>query len=278
MAKQSLGEIVTQLIASGKASIPVFDKTAAQAQEMLRRGEFNLTELEELVSSDPALTSGLLRAANSSFYGGLDKIVRVRDAIARLGTRDVSQVIVMVTQKEQYRLQDPKLAVMAGQLWRHAVACAAGSRWLAKRLRMPEVEREAMLAGLLHDVGKLFLLRVVDDLIQAKQLRDPSAELLQEMLGRMHCEQGEALLAAWNVPDPYQSIVRHHHDTDFSEDDMLLLVVRLADHACNRLGMGVTSMPDLVLASTAEAQVLRVPELMLAELEVALEDSKSLAP
>ncbi len=277
MAKQSLGEFVEQVIATGKASIPVFDKSAAQAQDMLTRGEFDLCALEELVSSDPALTSGLLRAANSSFFGGLDKIVRVRDAIARLGTRNVSHVIVMVAQKEQYRLQDPKLAVMAGQLWRHAVACAAGSRWLATRLHMPEVEREAMLAGLLHDVGKLFLLRVVDDLIQTRQLRDPSPQLLHELLGRMHCQQGEALLSAWNVPDPYRSIVRRHHDADFCEDDMLLLVVRLADHACNRLGMGTSPMPELVLASTAEAQALRIPELMLAELEVALEDAQSLA-
>jgi len=278
MAKQSLGEFVEQVIATGKATIPVFDANAAKAQDMLTRGEFDLGQLEELVSSDPALTSGLLRAANSSFYGGLDKIVRVRDAIARLGSRNVSQVIVMITQKEQYRLTDPKLAVMAGDLWRHAVACAAGSRWLAKRLHMPEVEREAMLAGLLHDVGKLFILRVVDDLIQSKQLRDPSPQLLHEMLGRMHGEKGESLLSAWNIPDPYRSIVRRHHEADFSDDDMLLLVVRLADHACNRLGMGITPMPDLVLASTAEAQALRVPELMLAELEVALEDSASLAP
>jgi HD-like signal output (HDOD) protein len=142
---------------------------------------------------------------------------------------------------------------------------------------MPEVEKEALLGGLLHDVGKLFLLRVVDDLIRAGHLRDPSAQLLQEVLSRMHCEQGEALLAAWNIPDPYRQLVRRHHDPDFDEDDLLLLVVRLADQACNKLGMGLVPTPGLVLATTPEAQALRIPELVLAELEVALEDSEELA-
>lgn len=278
MSKTSLGEIVQQTIASGKASLPVLDQNAARAQQMLQQGEFDLRELEQLVSSDPALTSGLLRAANSSFYGGLNKIVTVRDALARLGTNNVAQVIVMVTQKELYQLRDPKLASLAAVLWTHAVACGAGSRWLAKRLHMPEVEREALLGGLLHDVGKLLLLRVVDDLILARQLRDPSAQLLQEVLARMHAEQGEALLAAWNIPDPYRALVRRHHEPDFDENDMLLLCVRLADQACNKLGMGLAPAPELVLAGTPEAQALRLPELALAELEVALEDARNLAP
>jgi HD-like signal output (HDOD) protein len=277
VARRSLVDIVQATIASGKASIPVFDQNAARAQGMLSRGEFDLGELEELVSRDPALTSGLLRAANSSFYGGLDKVVTVGEAVRRLGSRSAAQVLVLVTQKRHYRLQDPALAGLADGLWLHAVGCAAGSRWLAQRLRMPEVEREALLAGLLHDVGKLFLLRVADDLIRARALREPSRELLREMLDRLHCEQGEALLAAWNIPDPYRSLVRRHHDPDFAEDDLLLLVVRLADQACNKLGLGLTPTPDLVLATTAEAQALRVPEMVLAELEVALEDSQGLA-
>jgi HD-like signal output (HDOD) protein len=275
--KQSLGEIVQQAIASGKATIPVFDRNAARAQQMLQRGEFDLRELEELVSRDPAITSGLLRAANSSFYGGLSKIVTVRDALARLGTTNIAQLIVLVTQKQHYRLRDPKLAHMAELLWRHAVACAAGSRWLAKRLHMPEVEAQAMLGGLLHDVGKLFLLRVVDELLATKCLTDPSAALLQELLTKLHGETGERLLASWNIPDPYRSLVRRHHDCEFREDELLLLVVRLADQACNKLGIGLEPAPNLSLAATAEAQALNVPELTLAELEIAIEDARELA-
>src|SRR5690606_30910197 len=81
---QSLADIALAHIEAGKARIPVFDPGAARAHQMLADGSFEIEELEALIAGEPALASALLRAANSTFYGGLDKVVEIREAILRL--------------------------------------------------------------------------------------------------------------------------------------------------------------------------------------------------
>ncbi|MEM9177535.1 MAG: histidine kinase, partial [Myxococcota bacterium] len=82
-------------------------------------------------------------------------------------------------------------------------------------------------------------------------------------------------LRRWEIPEEYTRVVQQHHDDAFDESDLLLLVVRLVDQACNKVGVGIRPQPDLNLPTTAEAQALRVPELTLAELEVQIEDLAS---
>ena len=94
-------------------------------------------------------------------------------------------------------------------------------------------------------------------------------------MNALHCKAGEELLQKWEIPDEYTRVVRAHHDDEFDESDLLLVVVRLVDQACNKVGVGIRPQPDLSLPTTAEAQALRVPELALAELEVQIEDLAS---
>ena len=275
--KRSLAEIVEEKIASGTIELPVFDHTAIKIREMIERGEYDPGAVAKLVGSDPALSGSLLRHANSSFFGGIEKVVTVHDAIVRLGVRQVAELVIMASQRQQYHLKDAALHGLSDQLWRHAVGCGIGAQWLARKLQMEDRVQEAFLAGLLHDIGKLLLLRVLDELIAAKQLAfRPSLELVHELLGYLHCPQGHRLMQTWNIPEIYADIVRCHHDEDYDENDALLGLVRLVDMACNRLGIGIRGKLDLNLAASTEAQRLRISEVVLAELEIRLEDALQL--
>jgi HD-like signal output (HDOD) protein len=274
---RSLTDIVSEAIQTGRARLPVFDAHAAEIREMLESGTFEIARLEAVIGRDPALSGAMLRASNSSFFGGLEKITTIRDAIMRLGAKRCSELATILSQKKNYRVQDPKLQIIAEKLWRHALGCALAGPWLAKRIAAPEIESKVGLAGLLHDVGKLLVLLVVDDLKQAQPNLQPTDEFVIAALRALHAEQGEFLLREWNLPDEYARIVRHHHDDDFDDSDLLLVVLRLVDQACNAQGIGIDPCPGLVIANTAEAQALRVPEIVLAELEVRLEDIDELA-
>ncbi len=267
-------EIAMAAIESGQARLPVFDASGARAQQMIAAGNFDVDALEAIAGNDPSLASALLRAANSSFYGGLEKIVTLRDAVVRIGARKSCQLIVVLGQKEVHHMRDPRVQRVAESLWRHSLACALGCDWLVRRLHLSHLDSEAMLAGLLHDVGKLFLSSVIDDVIASDPSEfDPSEDLLREITRSLHCEQGERLLAAWRIPEPYGRIARHHHDEDVDENDTLLLVVRLVDQVCNRLGIGPEPRPGADIATTLEAQLLRTSEVLLAELEIQIEDA-----
>ena len=142
--KRSLKYIIRRHIESGKVELPVFDRTAARIRNMVDSREFEIREVEELIMSDPALSSEILRQANSVFFGGIEKVTTVGEAVMRLGVRQVAGLVMLAGQKPQYDFKDPELRKMSGDLWRHAVACGMGSRWLAHRI---DPERRLVLGG-----------------------------------------------------------------------------------------------------------------------------------
>jgi putative nucleotidyltransferase with HDIG domain len=262
-----------------KASVlPLMDQTAARIHQMVQSDACDIREIERLVVSDPGLTGPLLRISNSPFFGGIEKVVTVRDAIVRLGVKKVSDLVMVVSQQKMYRLRDPHLQGVVRHLWSHSVACAAGSDWLVRKLGLREVQEQAFLAGLLHDVGKLLLLRVVDDLRGGEDDRFTlSSPVVFQVLDELHASQGYALMREWNIPEVYAEIVRDHHVPSLDESNPLLAVVRLVDLTCNRLGIGIHGKQDIDVATRAEARCLRMSEVGLAELEVHLEDAMQLA-
>jgi len=244
---------------------------------MFQSNEFDIGEVEALIEQDAVLASNLLRCANSPFYGGLEKIVTVREAIVRLGANQVGKLVVLINQKGSFQAQSPLLQSFMPVLWRHSVAAAFGCQWLAARCKLDQIGHEAFLVGLLHDVGKLFLLRVIDEVKtergDAFHLAEP---LVLELLKSMHAEQGHQLLARWDIPELLTEAVRRHHDEDLVAGDPLLALLRLVDAACSKLGISLTPDPQIALGALPEAQWLGASEIVLAELEIALEDAMAL--
>jgi HD-like signal output (HDOD) protein len=163
-------------------------------------------------------------------------------------------------------------------LWRHAMGCALGSQWLARRLNYQELEDESFIGGLIHDVGKLLLMKVLDDIEQSGEIETNISEaLVLELLAATHTQQGYILAKEWQLPEGYCTVVRDHHNEELDTGDTLQLLVRLANHACNQLGIGLVHEPTLILSATEEAYYLGAKDILLAELQIMLEDSKSLA-
>ncbi len=273
----TLLEHIEQAIASLEVALPARNQTAVQLQELLTCGEYDIQQVLDLVASDQALTAEILRVANSSFYGGLSEITTVQNAVVRIGGPEVVRLAIAATEKKSYQVNDPGLAAHIVPLWQHAMGVALGARWLARKLGFQALENEAFIAGLLHDVGKLLLIKVCDDLMTSERIgRDIPEPVIQEVLETGHCRHGAALLEHWGLPDAYRVIVLGHHDDLVNDQNTLLLLVRLADLACRSLGVGMNSDASLNLAATEEAHALDIRDVMLAELSIMLEDSFSL--
>lgn len=138
---------------------------------------------------------------------------------------------------------------------------------------MPSKMNETFFAGLLHDIGKAFLLLAISDLKRNGQIGEnvPSS-FIEEALDTLHAALGAQLLKTWNLPEIYCQVARHHHDEDMRDRDVILLMVSLANKVLAKAGIGITHTPDIDLATSAEALQLDLSEIKVAELELTVED------
>lgn len=269
----SLLSMIEERIAAGEYCLPARGRVSAELHSLASDPEFDMARVVTLISGDAALTSEVLRVANGALYAGLTKVGTVHDGIVRLGSARVFQLAVQTCEKEQYRAHSPVLAGMLEPLWLHAQGVAHGAAWLARKLGYRDLEQTAFVGGLLHDVGKLLLVKVIDDIFAAQPGQVMVTEhLVREILDSAHTTSGYELAMGWGLPEEYGRIIRDHHREDLGQAGTLINLVSLSDKACRRLGLGMEHDPSIVLAVTDEATTLGAGDIVLAQLLVSLED------
>jgi putative nucleotidyltransferase with HDIG domain len=278
MTELSLLQRLQQYIASGKLELPVISPLALRIQALASDSDYDMNEVERQIQSDQVVTAEVLRAANSAFYAGLAQIKTVRAAVVRLSIQKVARLVFLVSERTRYKAGTPQLQHLMATLWKHANATASAAYWLARKLNFRHAEETAYVGGLLHDVGHLVILRALDG-IQAEQNinLEAEADFLTEVLAVAHTEIGFEFLKTWNIPDVYCRIARDHHKPECDSSDPALLVIRLANAAASKMGISLTPEPSLILNSLPEAQMLGAGDVLLAELEIMLEDASETA-
>jgi HD-like signal output (HDOD) protein len=273
-ADSSLVGMIGNFVASRKIKLPAFNATALRIQKEVANEEPDFRLIEKLIVSDQSLTGEVLHVSNSSFYKGLTQVATVRDALIRLGIKEVSNIVMLVALQHNFQSKNPAIHKIMGKLWRHSVGCAIGATWLAKQTGFQALAHETFIAGLLHDVGKLYVLKVIDDMKACGEIENPPSDrVMHEVMQNMHTDQGYSLMAHWSLPEKYCQVARDHHLAELDGNNFVLVLVRLANQMCHKMGIGLIEDPSIVLMETPEAAQLQLSEVDLARLEVCLEDS-----
>ena len=273
----SLLDVINRYIAADTLSLPVFNNAAVRLQMELVKPEPDLRVIEQVITSDQALSSQVLKIANSAFYRGLVEVGTVRAAIIRLGMREIGRIVLMAASEQHFRSRDRTIALVMKKLWQHSVGCAYGTAWLARRRDCGVEQSQAFFAGLFHDVGKLFVLMVIEQIKRKNKSLKLTDSLLMEAMNRLHAREGSRLLTRWNMPEHLHVIARDHHAAEIDAQNRLLVLVRMANLVCRKLGIGLAEDGSLLLAATPEANLLGLTGTDLAELEGALEDTRVLS-
>lgn len=273
MTSKPLAEIIREMVDADRVRLPVHPGLAKKLTTCLAAEGPESRQLWTLVKQDPALICTLFRAANSSFFAGLPKTASIEEAVTRLGVGKAAQVIELACREEEGRPQERLLPRYMPRLWQHAQGCALGARWLANRCGYQGLCDQAYMAGMLHDVGKQYLIAAMEVISscgeQGIALSEP---LVKEVLTTMHIEQGMRLFEEWNLAEAYKEVVADHHDEELDTRNIVVALVKLANKGCRKVGLGLDRSPDIVLPTTGEAQFLGVDEIALAEFEIMLED------
>jgi HD-like signal output (HDOD) protein len=273
----SLLDVINRFIESDAVVLPVFNSLSFRIQEEISKKEPSIQVIEKIIASDQGLATQVLKIANSAFYRGLSAVGTVRAAIMRLGMQEIAKVVLLATSQQHFQSADTTINRLMKKLWQHAVGCAYGAVWLSRRHTYGIEQSQAFFGGLFHDVGRLLVLVIIEQIKKRnKQLKITDA-LLLEAMDRLHAHEGGKLLAHWNMPEYFCVIAREHHAAEIDEKNVLMLLVRMANLVCHKIGIGLTHDPSLILPATLEADLLNLSEIDLAELEIFLEDTAVLS-
>lgn len=196
--------------------------------------DFKIDRVRQMIESDPALASRLMRVANSVAYRAYESCTTISKAIMRVGATNLAHLAMALAAMTFFKDLDE----VGLRIRDHSAGTAAIARELAFRLGRNVVSSKVLLAGLLHDVGKLLLIQTGDreysNLLAQELGADRAHRRERGVLGFDHAMLGGHVLARWNLPEPLPQIVARHHHAKPSEMrpgivPMSIAIVRLAD-------------------------------------------------
>ncbi len=241
--------------------LPPMPDVANKALSLIKDPESNVSEIAEILSLDEALTSLILRWANSAYYGLARPVSTVKQAMVYLGYRTVENLVLAASMVNMMDRPLPGYRLDRGELWKHAIGVAAGARSITKIFGRRKAE-DAYFAGLLCDIGKLALDAYLRGRTASNSfLEDISCiQVEQELVGINHAELGAAITQKWNLPTELQDAIAFHHDPDSATEGMILAAaVHVADCAANRL-YGKSDNPEGIQPAGSAMDRLRLSQ------------------
>lgn len=239
----------------------VFKPVALELLQMVVDPDINFFHVNRIIKEDQALATQVLSLANAPSYIGRSRCETIEAAAIRLGTQQLANIAIAASHASAHASEHPLVHDIMQELWMHSHACALGCRSLAMKAGHQGFGDHAYLAGLLHDVGKLGLLKAME---RVSRMRVDgcvlSKQLLSQVFGELHVEFGGHMMTELNLPLLYRDIVTRHHDAYNTDDDILINVVRLVNCNSRRFRLNHYPTQDQIDETSCEAGAFQLDE------------------
>jgi HD-like signal output (HDOD) protein len=246
---QTKDEAAVAAIPWANFRFPPFPESALRALKLVNDDSASMRQLSDVISSDPALAVEVLIIANSALLAQRHRVTSILQATVLLGVRTLKGVCLTVAVRAYLgrSMSFPSLRA----IWKHSLACALIAEQLADTASIDN--GTAYTAGVLHEIGR-FALAVLRPKEYAALLEDhvgPAGSLLdseRDLFGFDHHEAGQHLIAEWNLPPEFESILSlHDHQRPLSDfwsmQDLIHMCCRLADTAGFQVSPGCEATP-----------------------------------
>jgi HD-like signal output (HDOD) protein len=206
LEKKFLSDFFADLNAN-RVVLPTLPEVALQVRRAVGDPRANAARIERIINADPALSAKLLKVANSPAYRGSSPITNLRLAITRLGINMVRNLATSLVMEQLYQTQATEaIRQRLTAQWRHSTQVATLSEIIARHYTSLKPD-EAMLAGLIHDIGAL---PVLNRASLAPELLQEEAQL-DTVIEKLHTLTGPAVLDAWGFA-PYLVTAAAEHE------------------------------------------------------------------
>jgi len=243
---------------------PLLPAVALQVQSLSQKADVDIGALVAVMEKDPLFAARVLKIAQSPAFASVGSITSLRDAVVRIGLRNLSDIAWEVAMNMRV-FRAEAYAVPMEAVRRHSTACAHLARMASSFTSI--ATEYAFLCGLLHDIGMAASLIVLGEQQAGGPPLDPM--LLGMILNRCHQEASLVIGALWKLPSDVQAVLGHHHDVQIEGFvHPLAAVVAVAEQLARELGYGVMlagtdcdTTEELALARAREALKLDAERL-----------------
>lgn len=224
-------------------ALPPLPTSAMRVIALTKNPATSAKELENVIGQDPALAAGMLRQANSAYYGYARRISSLQEAIVVLGFQATQGLAMASAVGPILKTQLVGYEIEQDGLWKHSMLSAMAAKSLCKKLKRPYGD-VAFTAGLLHDIGKLVISIYVQEvgaylLEKVNNAKLSYVELEEKVIGFNHATVGGFLAKGWNLPgDLVESISYHHAPSRAPNHAELASVIHVANGLASLLGIG----------------------------------------
>jgi putative nucleotidyltransferase with HDIG domain len=217
--------------------------TVQRLLKVLEDEEVGPAQIAEFVQYDPAVASSVLRLANSAAYGGWTQITTLRDAVVRLGVTKILD-IALGDHLRRLKVAAPLYDLAEDDLWLHSAAASLAVKALQREVPKAGVPESASIAALVHDIGKLVMVRYlkadVSSILKRRDERGISfVEAERDLFDTDHAEVGGEMARRWGFPDDIQVAIERHHQVPVVEPSPTLDAVMVANLAAKAIGTGL---------------------------------------
>ena len=198
-------DYVQQELDSNRLVLPTLPDVALKVREAVNQGETSSHDLADLIMTDAALSARLIQVANSPLYRGSVEVNNIQMAITRLGNNTIRSLVTSLVMQQMFKPSSSVLEQYFRATWEQGVNVSSISRALTAFV--PHLNQdEAMLAGLIHQIGKLPILMLVEKIPEFKD----SPSRLNKLLEKAHAPIGKLIMDTWEFPEELKLVASEY--------------------------------------------------------------------
>jgi len=209
--KQIIKELLDEL-EYDRIILPSLPDVALKVRDVIDSEDATTSKIARVISTDAALTARLIQVANSPLVRGSKEISSIEGAVTRMGITMTRNIVNGLIVKQMFQptteVSDKKFRAF----WRHSSQVAAICHSLAGFVNLkPD---EALLAGLVHDIGTLPVIKYAEDVPELLE----NELVLDNIIASIHTHFGAAMLKQWDFPASLVAVAAEHEYQQRSHD------------------------------------------------------------
>ena len=229
-------------------NIPSLPEIITKSIEIMQNQNTSAETLAKLISNDIGLTARVLKLVNSAYYGFPKQISTIKQAITILGFTTIKGIIISASVFKMFSEKSVNPSFNYKQFWKHSMLTASASRMIADKYDVNKSE-DIFASSFLHDIGKIILAKYDKDnytkVLKSEYENDTEYMKNEEKYcGLNHCEIGNIVAYAWNLPELFCNIITYHHTPEKSfQHQIETSIVYIAD----KIATSIESNKNLII-------------------------------